>query len=518
MKKNHLEYFKRHFFLSIKPPKDVVKFFKLQEKFSSSNYYKIFKTISVEELKKISEKKALSIFWKAARNVPAYQHFLKKNKIKIELIKGIKDFSKVPIINKQNYLTQYSRADLSWDGKTAGVTMMSMSSGTTGHPYYWPRTAYLEYETTLTYELMLFQLGVLNKKTLVIDAYSMGIYVAGTFTLNSLREIGLKYQNICVISPGLEVEVIIRAVKDLGKNFEYIVIAGYPPFVKDILDQGKRVGVSWREYKLKFIFGAENFSEQWRKHIYDTSRIFSRDYLTASLNTYGSADCAILGHETPLTIALRKRLSTLKNYTSLLDVNYLPTIVQFNPLLRYFECLEGKLVFTANGGIPLVKYDIGDNGRIYWKNESNNTLQKSIILQKIYSKSPFKNLPILTLFGRKSNTVTLYGLNIYPEHIKYALESRKIHKYVTGKFKLKTETDPHFNQHLIVYIELMGDYKLNGKVKDLIIETIIRVLKNRNFEFSRLLEKIGRRAMPKVFFLAPNSFRVTTSKHKWTIN
>ena len=50
------------------------------------------------------ENKALSVFKTAAKNVPAYSTFLKKNNINPAKIKNIEDFNLVPVVDKKSYI------------------------------------------------------------------------------------------------------------------------------------------------------------------------------------------------------------------------------------------------------------------------------------------------------------------------------------------------------------------------------------------------------------------------------
>ncbi len=57
---------------------------------------------------------------------------------------------------------------------------------------------------------------------------------------------------------------IIRVVEELGPWFDQVVLAGYPPFVKNVIDAGLAAGVDWPAYRIKLILAGEVFSEEWR--------------------------------------------------------------------------------------------------------------------------------------------------------------------------------------------------------------------------------------------------------------
>ena len=60
------------------------------------------------------EKYAVSLFQKAARCIPAYKDFLKKNKVNPQKIKTFEDFKQIPATSKKNYIQQYPLKSLAW--------------------------------------------------------------------------------------------------------------------------------------------------------------------------------------------------------------------------------------------------------------------------------------------------------------------------------------------------------------------------------------------------------------------
>ena len=87
------------------------------------------------------EHQALKLFHQMSLRVPAYKDFLKKNKVNPQNVHTIKDFLRLPTIDKNNYLRAYPLDMLCWDGKLAeGQYVISTTSGSTGEPFYFPRT------------------------------------------------------------------------------------------------------------------------------------------------------------------------------------------------------------------------------------------------------------------------------------------------------------------------------------------------------------------------------------------
>src|SRR3546814_8607590 len=79
---------------------------------------------------------------------------------------------------------------------------------------------------------------------------------------------------------------------------------------------------------------------------------------------YGTADAGVLGNETPLSIAIRRFLSrTPEAARQLFGQSRLPTLVQYDPLVRYSESLDdGTRFFSSRSGVPLVRYHIAASG------------------------------------------------------------------------------------------------------------------------------------------------------------
>src|SRR3989338_3406200 len=130
---------------------------------------------------KEGEKMAVGLFQLASSRVPAYKDFLKKNKINPAKIKTIVDFVNVPAINKKNYLRVYPWEKLCWDGNPGSMDMISVSSGSTGEPFYWLRGREQEEDSLLMQKLYFLDSFEIDKySTLMIVSFAMGVWVGGT--------------------------------------------------------------------------------------------------------------------------------------------------------------------------------------------------------------------------------------------------------------------------------------------------------------------------------------------------
>src|SRR5690606_16384438 len=164
----------------------------------------------------------------------------------------------------------------------------------------------------------------------------MGAYVAGTYTLASLQAMQAKGYQMSIVTPGIDSRDSLRMVKHLAADFDQIIFCGYPPFVKDLIEDGKKHSIDWSKHDVKFALASEFFSEKWREYLF--SLVGKDTFLRDSTNIYGAADATFFGCETPLTILLRQMGQTDQSFHhSLFNSNLNPTFVQYNPLLRYFE-------------------------------------------------------------------------------------------------------------------------------------------------------------------------------------
>ena len=276
---------------------------------------------------KRGEKMALGLFKKMSKRVPAYKDFLEKNKINSDKIKTIKDFKGVPFIDKDNYLRKYPLEKLCWDGKFKTEQWdISSTSGTTGNPFYFPRTDLQNKYYAKTAELYLRNNFEIHKRsTLYINTFALGVWIGGIFTYEAIKTVCRDgVYPITLINPGLNKSETIKVVNNLGDKFEQIIIAGYPPFVKDIIDEGVSDGLDWGKYNIKFIFSAEGFSEKFREYLFEKAK--QDNIYFDSLNHYGTVDQGTLAHETPLTILTRRELIKTKN--TIFDESFyrLPTL------------------------------------------------------------------------------------------------------------------------------------------------------------------------------------------------
>lgn len=475
---------------------------------------------------KRGEKMALELFQQMSRRVPAYKSFLKKNKIDPKKITTISDFKKVPTISKDNYLRVNSLEDLCWDGVLNKKRWtFSTTSGSTGEPFYFPREDFQDKQYALTAELYLrSNFDLQNKSTIYIDGFAMGAWIGGLFTYEAIKILAERGNyNLSIITPGSSKEEIIKAVRNIGKKFDQIIIGGYPPFVKDLIDFGSSQGLNWKDYNLGFIFSAEGFSEAFRDYIINKTGL--KNPFKDTLNHYGTVDLGTMSHETPICILLR-RLALINdslNSELFADLYKQPTLTQYLPEMFFFEEVDGGLVCSAFSGLPLVRYDLKDQGGVISFKEMFKKCQNTgIDLLDESSKQKIDdtiwNLPFVFVHERSDFIVKLCGANIYPQTIRKALTDVEAAENLSGKFTAAIKYDKNQDQYMELNIELKIGSNPTKTFSKLTRDIIVKYLLKENSEYKYLYTNLPKKqVLPKIIFWEYGSkpYFKSGGKQKW---
>jgi phenylacetate-CoA ligase len=465
---------------------------------------------------------AIALFHRVVASVPAYRLFLAEQGVDPASIGAFADFEALPVATKQNYILRHPLADLCREGDLTGCDMIAVSSGSTGRPTFWPRFFSDELGIATRFEQIFsdsFQADV--RRTLAVVCFALGTWVGGMFTASCCRHVAAKGYPITVITPGNNKDEIFRVLTDLGPSFEQVVLLGYPPFLKDVIDTGLARGVDFRPLRIKWVMAGEVFSEEFRVLIGE--RVGSRSPCYDSASLYGTADAGVLGNETPLSIAIRRFLAARPDIAlALFGQSRLPTLVQYDPLSRFFEAREGMLLFSGDNGVPLIRYGILDAGGVL-------SFEAMISALLAFGFDPRKDpeiereggrgvraLPFVYVFGRSDFTVSYFGANIYPENVTVGLERPGIQEWVTGKFVLEALEDEDKNRFLSIAVELAPG-ATGGEARERAVAASIEAeLLRQNSEFKSYVPE-GRRT-PRVALVPagdPAYFPVGV-KHRYT--
>lgn len=486
--------------------------------FSPSRARRQLTTVSEDEWLERGQRRALALFHAAAEHVPAYKDFLFKNGIKADSIRTIHDFQQVPPVEKNNYLRAYPLEQLCWYGHLPSSQMISVSSGSSGKPFFWPRAQILDAETALEHELFLSTFFEMDRySTLFVVCFAMGMYVAGPITMNSVLHMGRKGYPVTVVTPGYSPEDVLKVVPELAPKFDQVVFAGYPPYVKEIIDKGIEQGIKWSDIKLRFLLAGEGFNESWRTYV--AALAGDKSPVHDFLNLYGSADAAVLGQETTASIVVRRRVfDDSAARLKLFHDERLPSLLQFYPEHKYFENLGEEVLFTAPGGIPLVRYNIHDRGGVLFQKDFTDAIPAlGEYFNELKREQKLWNLPFVYVFGKSDQTAIVYGANVYPENIKRALENENVRQQVSGKFIIHTDLDENKDQRFCIDLECANgvspDANLTKQLGQFIHETLISI----NSEYRSSYQGTGDKIYPRIKLYSKGDQHFCVGiKHKWT--
>lgn len=445
--------------------------------------------------------RSLEVFHRAATEVPAYTDFLKRHHVRPNDIKTYNDLLSVPVTSKKDYVKKYPIHKLMTNGTLCHELTYTSTSGSTGEPTYFARSEKVDEQGSVIHEMFFRNSARQEGSTLVIVCFGMGIWIGGLITYEGIKMLSRRGLPISIITPGINKTEIFRALKKLSPEYDQTVLYGYPPFIKDIIDEAPEHGINLKKLHIRISTAAEAFTEGFRKYL--GGQIGMKDTSRDTMNIYGTADIGAVAFETPLSIDIRKLAAKHKKFFDHIfrSAPKTPTLAQFIPEFINFEEQDGELLLTGENTMPLVRYAIGDHGGVIgYKEMMSLCKEHDIVLPPPQVGVPWLELPFVYVFERNDFSTTLYGAQIYPEAIREVLIKPPFNKVLTGKFTLVTKYDKNHDQYLEVNLETRKEKKITPVIKSHLLNTIIKTMMLRHSEYKELQRFIGKRAHPKLVF------------------
>lgn len=468
----------------------------------------------------------VELFRRVAGSVPAYQAFLRDHGVDPAAVRTAAEVRSLPVLTKDNYLRAYPLPALCRGGRLVSGDLIAVSSGSTGQPTFWPRSVAGEVGVVDRFEQVFRDaFGAAERSTLAVVCFPLGTWVGGLYTLSCVRQLAGRGYPIIAVAPGNNKAEILRVVPELGRHVDQVVLLGYPPFVKDVIDSGLAVGVDWSRYSIKLVLAGEVFSEQWRDLVAVRAGMPRPCLDSASL--YGTADAGVLGNETPLSVTIRRFLAGRPDLArELFGGPRLPTLVQYDPLRRLFETRDdGTLLFSADGTIPLIRYHIADEGGLLGHDELlgfcrqhgfDPQAELAELAEHAAVEGVTPRLPFCYVFGRSFHTVSYYGANVYPENVTVGLEQPPVAEWVTGKFVVEAVEDADRDARLRITVELAPGQRADADRAARVASSVAAQLRRLNSEFANYVP--AERQLPEVVLRPtadPQYFPVGV-KHRYT--
>jgi phenylacetate-CoA ligase len=456
----------------------------------SDETYKLLFTPGFERFRwRVGRWRAWLALERARREVPAYRAFLAEHGNPRVRLRGLDpDFSAIPPTDKESYVKRYSIEERCRGGRipSAGV-VIDESSGTSGAANNWVRGPEERKEVKQALQVAFHHL--LGKDPIFfINAFALGPWATGMNVSMSLVDVAI------LKSVGPDVGKIEATLRTFGPKYKY-VIAGYPPFLKTLVDSAN---VAWSTYDLMALFGGEGMSEGMRDYL--LGKGFKRAY-----GSYGASDLEInIGVESDFTIELRRLLRRDEELAARLlrrEHGVVPMVFQYNPIDYCIESNEaGELVVTLNrtaNTSPKIRYNIHDLGHVVRMPEVERILREHGVGLSNLDDSR-TDLPLLFLYGRADAAVAYYGSKVTPADVEQVVFAMPELAARVNSFALVVSEDEQANKLLTIALELCegGGPARNG-VEELRREVIER-LKAGNQDFREAARFMPPEAVPRL--------------------
>lgn len=416
-------------------------------------------SIKPSALESISRRKAALVANEAIDHTPALREFYSKNGFEGS-IGSFSDFQRLPETNKNNYTEAYPL-----ESRCAGRMLppngsIYESAGTSGKPTIWLQSLneINEFKKFASFA-MDYTFDICSKKYIILNCWAFGTWPTAidfTFSVEELSQ---------VVNVGTDTGRALEILQSLGTDKEYI-IAGYPPFLRNLADEGAGKGMDWKKFRIHIITGGEGFVEEWRDEM---AGHLGRNSIIRS--AYGSTDKGLgEGFETELTIAVRRAARLMAAYAEegrdeakkisrryfnstvlpknkesavnflknafKVDPSYdsrIPMVFQYDPATYLEEEVVNKTpdgkeitefattVLKPGLTIPRIRFNVKDQGTAASFNSMKDIIEKHLVEFEDFvnaaqiDKKKILPLPFLFVFGRSDGTISIDGSKIYPE-------------------------------------------------------------------------------------------------------
>jgi len=472
--------------------------------------------------------RVVQLFHRAVHELPAYKAFLLAEGFDPGSVHSPEDFARVPIISKKTYLQVNDRKDLLWPDSQKEPLWFCSTSGSTGEPYYFPRTEAIAARGMKFATDFLTHSSYGQGRTLVLMAFGMGVWIGGLVTLRSFElAVAQHPMPVSFLPTGYNKREIFKALRKLSPEFDQTILVGYPPFVKEIIDEAEGEGIDLTKLNMRLMFAAEAFTEQFREYVCEKAGV--ANLLVDTLNIYGSADMGAMAYETPLSIMVRRlALEDPLLYKDVFgQIEKTPTLAQYDPELVEFEAVDGELIVTSDDALPLIRYAIGDHGGVLPYDHLEQLFRRynldfHLEAEKAGIAHTIDKRPFVYVYERTDLSATLHGIIIYPEFVKEGLLKPAMSKHFTERFTMSTKHDIHHNQFLQINLELQKNQEPSPELEQRAVEYIRRSMIQKSSEFAEVSKSRASEQLIQVVlwsngherYFGPGAKQMWVEKHK----
>jgi phenylacetate-CoA ligase len=413
----------------------------------------------------------------AKKRVPAYRQYLAEHGHEFQMF-ALEAF---PETSKESYVSRYSFADRARDGKIPVVgTVIDESAGSSGTPYNWVRSGAELHDVHLNTANWV-RSAFPSERLFAINAFSMGAWATGT-------NMGIALSKVAIVkSTGPDLEKIIDTITHFGSDYDYL-IAGYPPFLKHVVDELDARGFDWST-NVYGLVGGEGMTEAMRDHL--------ERRLVRVRSGYGASDLQIgIAGETDLSVWVRKLLIERPDVREALlgmGEERVPMVFQYNPLESYIEInADGDALVTLNSSAvlsPKLRYNVGDEARIMTRKDLHARL--AALGAAPPSLPDGWATPFFFLFGRRDSTISYMGANIYPLDVEYGLYRDERLAALIESFQLALHEQEDLESRPVVNVQLRAgaDVPDRGAVVEALKAGLVDHLSTTSRDFAASLRE-----------------------------
>ncbi|MEO8377124.1 MAG: hypothetical protein ABI579_05575 [Candidatus Sumerlaeota bacterium] len=407
-------------------------------------------------------------------------------------------FDERPLTDKATYISRYEFAQLLGDD-AADTYAIFASSGSSGKSMYWPQLKAGSRDTSARLKQFLEDgFRIHQQKTLAVVGLALGSWVGGEHFSWALKSVALESPYpFSVFSPGSRHEEIVRAICAADPFMDQFIVVVCPSAIGHLHLLAKTIGANLPLKKMRYLVVGEPMTEGMRDALQREAAVPQTDGFLYSM--YGSADTGQLGVESIASVALRKIVTQSQSLRDFLQLDEtVPHFFHATAEDAYLETAGNELCVTRWQGIPLMRYNLHDDVRLYdWRLLREVALQRGAndpdpMLLAILRNCP-EDLPnILAVTGRADRALILCGTNLTESMFDEAIRSPRLAHALTGLYRARTITTDG-RQRLELRLETKPELKATVESLDDIYRLMVEELGRVQPEFADDCQNVYRR-------------------------